>query len=79
MLTVALTLLAVFLLGLLGTVLTVLKFAFWATVLIAVLAFVLKMLRKLSAPPASSYAPKELESWDKIFDEYKQSSDFKTK
>jgi hypothetical protein len=79
LLTVALTLLAVFLLGLLGTMLSILKFVFWAAVLIALLAFVLKLLRKSSAPSTSSYSPGELESWDKTFEEYKQRTDFKTK
>ena len=80
-LTAAITLLALFVLSLLGTVFTILKFVFWTAVLIALIALVIKMLKKLSAPKTSSYSyqPKELESWDKMFEDYKQNADFKSK
>lgn len=79
-LTAALTILALFVLSLLGTVFTILKFVFWTAVLIALLALVIKLLKRLSAPKTSySYQPKELESWDKMFEDYKQNADFKSK
>ena len=78
--TVAVTLLALFVLSLLGTVFTILKFAFWTAVLIAVIALAIKLLKRVSAPSkAHNYSPKELESWDKMFEDYKQDADFKTK
>lgn len=80
LITVAVTLLALFVLSLLGTVFTILKFAFWTTLLIAVIALAIKLLKGVSASSKKqSYNPKELESWDKMFEEYKQNSDFKTK
>lgn len=78
--TVALTVLALFVLSLLGTVFTILKFVFWTTVLIAVIALAIKLLKGLSSSSKSAkYNPRELESWDKMFEDYKQGADFKTK
>lgn len=81
LITAAITVLLVFLAGLIGFAISAFKFLFWAAILTGLIVLAMKLLGgKKSTPPYSSdYSMKELESWDKMFDEYKQSSDYKTK
>ena len=79
-LTAGVTLLAIFFLGLLGTVFSILKFVFWTAVLLALLALAINLFKRFSAPKKTpNYQPQELEAWDKMFEDYKQNADFKSK
>ncbi|MBS1811002.1 MAG: hypothetical protein JST84_22760 [Acidobacteria bacterium] len=79
-LTVTATLLVIFLLGLIGLILKTLKVLFVVALVVALLALVVMLVRRVSKPTSKSgYGMRELESWDKMFTDYKQGTDFKTK
>lgn len=81
LITAAITVLLIFLTGLIGLAISTFKFVFWAAILIGLIALAMKLLsgKKSSASAGSGSAMKELESWDKMFEDYKQGTDFKTK
>lgn len=82
LITAAITLLLVFFSGVIGFAFTIFKFVFWMAILAGLIALAMKLLggnKKSTASYSSDYSVKELEAWDKMFDDYKQSSDFKTK
>lgn len=81
LITAAITLSLVFLSGVIGFAFTVFKFVFWMAILAGLIVLAMKLLggKKSTTSYSSDYNVKELEAWDKIFDDYKQSSDFKTK
>jgi hypothetical protein len=80
LITAAITVLLVFLTGLIGLAISTFKFLFWVAVLVGLIVLALKLLGgRKTTTPTSGNALKELESWEKMFDEYKQSSDYKTK
>ncbi len=77
----AITVLLIFLTGLIGLAISTFKFLFWAAILIGLIALALKLLsgKKSSSSYGSGSGLKELESWDQMFEEYKQDADFKKK
>ncbi len=78
LITAAITLLLIFLTGLIGLAISTFKFVFWAAILVGLIALAMKLVSgKKSSGSASGL--KELESWDKMFEDYKQGSDFKRK
>ncbi len=79
LLTAAITVFLIFLTGLIGLAISTLKFVFWAAILLGLIALAMKLLG--GRKPTSSYGSgtKELENWDKMFEDYKQDADFKTK
>jgi uncharacterized membrane protein len=81
LITAAITVLLIFLTGLIGLAISTLKFVFWAAILIGLIALAMKLVsgRKSSSSYGSASGLKELESWDKMFEDYKQGSDFKSK
>ena len=81
LITAAITLLLVFLTGLIGLAISTLKFVFWAAFLVGLIALAMKLIGSRKSPSNydSSTGLKELESWDKMFEEYKQGTDSKTK
>lgn len=81
LLTAALTLLLVFLAGLIGMAITIFKFLFLGAIIVGLIALLMKLFGSKKSTPTynSDYGMKQLESWDKMFEDYKQSSDFKTK
>ncbi|HEX4950337.1 MAG TPA: hypothetical protein VFZ34_26970 [Blastocatellia bacterium] len=81
LITAAITVLLVFLTGLIGLAISTFKFLFWAAILAALIVLAIKLLggRKSTTSYSSNYGMKELESWDKMFEDYKQGTDYKTK
>lgn len=81
LITAAITVLLIFLTGLIGLAISTFKFVFWVAILVGLIALAMKLLsgKKSNASYGSGSAMKELESWDKMFEDYKQGSDFKTK
>ncbi len=81
LITAAITLLLIFLTGLIGMAISTLKFLFWAAILVGLIALAMKLIggRKSSSNYGSSSGLKELESLDKMFEDYKQGTDYKTK
>ena len=81
LITAAITLSLVFLSGVIGFAFTIFKFVFWMAILAGLIVLAMKLLggKKSTPSHSSDYGMKELEAWDKMFDDYKQSSDFKTK
>lgn len=81
LLTAALTLLLVFLAGVIGMAITIFKFLFWVAIIVGLIALLMKLFGSKKSNPtySSDYGMKQLESWDKMFEDYKQGSDFKTK
>jgi hypothetical protein len=81
LITAAITVLLIFLTGLIGLAISTLKFVFWAAILIGLIALAMKLVsgKKPNSSYGSASGLKELEGWDKIFEDYKQGSDFKSK
>jgi hypothetical protein len=81
LITAAITVLLVFLAGLIGLAISTFKFLFWAAILAGLIVLAMKLLSSKSSNSSysSDYNMKQLESWDKMFEDYKQGSDFKTK
>lgn len=81
LITAAITVLLVFLSGLIGLAISTFKFLFWAAVLAGLIVLAMKLLSSKSSHSgySSDYGMKQLESWDKMFEDYKQDSNFKTK
>lgn len=81
LITAAITVLLVFLSGLIGLAISTFKFLFWVAILAGLIVLALKLLGGKKSTPTynSDYGLKELENWDKMFEDYKQSSDYKTK
>jgi hypothetical protein len=81
LITAAITLLLVFLSGLIGFAISIFKFSFWVAILVGLMVLAMKLFggKKSSSGYSSDYGMKELESWDKMFEDYKQGSDYKTK
>ena len=81
LITAAITVLLIFLTGLIGLAISTFKFVFWAAILVGLIALAMKLLggKKSSPNYGSSSGLKELENWDKMFEDYKQDTNFKTK
>lgn len=81
LITAAITVLLVFLAGLIGFAISAFKFLFWVAILTGLIVLAMKLLggKKSTSTYSSDYSMKELESWDKMFEDYKQGSDYKTK
>ncbi len=80
LITAALTVLLIFLTGLIGLAISTFKFVFWAAILVGLIVLAMKLLGgKKTTTAAPDYGMKELENWDKMFDEHKQGTDYKTK
>ena len=81
LITAAITVLLIFLTGLIGLAISTLKFVFWAAILVGLIALAMKLLggKNSTSSYDSSSGLKELENWDKMFEDYKQGTDFKTK
>ncbi len=81
LITAAITVLLVFLSGLIGLAISTFKFLFWVAILAGLIVLAMKLFghKKSTTSHSPDYAMKELESWDKMFEDYKQGSDYKTK
>ncbi|MBL8203060.1 MAG: hypothetical protein JNM09_02440 [Blastocatellia bacterium] len=81
LITAAITVLLIFLTGLIGLAISTFKFLFWVAILVGLIVLAMKLFggRKSTASYRSDDSLKQLESWDKMFEDYKQGSDFKTK
>jgi uncharacterized membrane protein len=81
LITAAITLLLVFLSGLIGFAISAFKVLFWVAILVGLIVLAMKLFggKKSTTNYGSDYAMKELASWDKMFEDYKQGSDYKTK
>ncbi len=79
LLTAAITVFLIFLAGLIGLVMSTLKFVFWAAILFGLIALAMKLLGGWKTNSGYASGTKELENWDKLFEDYKQGADFKTK
>jgi len=81
LITAAITVLLIFLTGLIGLAISTFKFLFWVAILVGLIVLAMKLFggSKSTASYRSDDSLKQLESWDKMFEDYKQGSDFKTK
>ena len=79
LITAAITVLLIFLTGLIGLAISTLKFVFWAAILFGLIALAMKLLGGRKTTSGYGSGAKELENWDKMFEDYKQDADFKTK
>ncbi len=79
LLTAAITVFLIFLTGLIGLAISTLKFVFWAAILLGLIALAMKLLGGRKTTSGYGSGTKELENWDKMFEDYKQGADFKTK
>ncbi len=81
LITAAITVLLIFLTGLIGLAISTFKFLFWVAILVGLIVLAMKLFggKKSTANYDSDFSMKQLESWDKMFEDYKQGSDFKTK